>query len=81
MKKTKQINKKENVLSPDDAVRFLEDFKKVVYGRDLPTKLISLRVPENILNAFKTRAKIRNQKYQSVIVELMRKWVKDQSSE
>lgn len=76
MKKAKQFNKKENRLSPEDSLRFLEDFKKVVYGRDLKTKLISVRVPENILNSFKIKASEENKKYQSLIVQLMRDWVK-----
>lgn len=76
MKKAKQFNKSENSLKPEDALKFLEDFKSTVHGQDSKTKLISLRVPENVLNIFKTIAKGQNRKYQSVIVQLMRDWAK-----
>jgi len=75
MKKAKQFNKSENRLKPEDALQFLEDFQNTVHGRDSKTKLISLRVPENVLNAFKVAAKQQNKKYQSVIVQLMREWI------
>lgn len=78
MKKIRQFHKAENRLTPEQAIAFLEDFQQVVHGKDLPTKLISLRVPENILNAFKVIAKSQDKKYQSVIVQLMRQWVKEQ---
>ncbi len=76
MKKAKQFNTRRDELTPEQSIRFLEDFSKTVFQRDLKTKLISLRVPENILNTFKTKSKLSNQKYQSVIVQLMREWVK-----
>jgi predicted DNA binding CopG/RHH family protein len=76
MKKTKQFNKSENRLKPEDALKFLEDFQNTVHGRDTKTKSISLRVPENVLNTFKQAAKNQNKKYQSVIVQLMREWLK-----
>ncbi len=75
MKKTKQIHKKsEKKLSPEQTLQFLEDFRLMVHGQDKQTKAISLRVPENILVSFKMKAKNKNQKYQSVIVHLMREW-------
>jgi predicted DNA binding CopG/RHH family protein len=75
MKKGKQLHKTQPSLSAEETLRFLEDFAKIVHHRDLPTKLISLRVPENILNAFKVKAKSDGRKYQSVIVNLMRQWL------
>lgn len=76
MKKAKQIHKKQKKLTPNQVVEFLDNFQNVIHGRDKKTKLISLRVPENILESFKTLAKDKNQKYQSVIVQLMRGWIK-----
>ncbi len=76
MKKAKQIHKKQKKLTPDQVVEFLDNFQSIVNGKDKPTKLISLRVPENILESFKTLATEKNQKYQSIIVKLMRDWVR-----
>ena len=59
--------------------KFLEDFQHMIAGIDDKTKMISLRVPENILSAFKFKAERRNLKYQSLIIDLMRKWIQEQS--
>ncbi len=74
MKKTKQIHKKMDKLSAEQVVRFLEDFGQTVTGKDKKTKLISVRVPENILNSFKQKCAGNHQKYQTIIVQLMREW-------
>lgn len=85
MKKTskKALQKfKKTDLLPYEASQiadFLEDFQTMIGGQDKKTKLISIRVPENILEAFKFKAKTKNQKYQSLIVELMRVWIRDNS--
>jgi predicted DNA binding CopG/RHH family protein len=60
-------------LSPEAAIQFLDDFQKLQQNLDEPTKLISLRIPENILRQLKSRATIENRKYQSMIVEYIRK--------
>jgi uncharacterized protein (DUF4415 family) len=57
------------------AADFLEDYVNLIHGQDEPTKLISLRVPANILRSFKTLASQDGRKYQSHIVQLMREWV------
>ena len=79
MKKTKQIHKKQKKLTPNQVLEFLDNFQCVVHGQDKKTKLISMRVPENVLQSFKTLTKDKNQKYQSVIVQLMRDWIKNNS--
>lgn len=79
MKKAKQIHKPQPKLSPEQTIEFLDDYAKLLHNIDKKTKLISLRVPENILSLFKTRAKLSNQKYQTLIVSLMRKWIEDES--
>ncbi len=75
MKKIKQIHKPSPKMSPEQVLMFLEDFGQIVHGKDSKTKLISLRVPENILNSFKVKSQQEQRKYQSVIVQLMREWV------
>lgn len=76
MKKTKQLHKKQKKLTPDQTLDFLDNFQKVMSGKDKKTKLISLRIPENILESFKVLTQEKNQKYQSIIVHLMREWIK-----
>ncbi len=60
-------------VSPEQAVRFLEDIRLLTSERDEPTVAISLRVPENILRAVKLMAKSNGKKYQSMIIEFIRK--------
>lgn len=77
MKKSKQFNSRNDKLTPDQVAEFMESFKQAVTGQDKKSKLISLRVPENILHSFKVLADIHHQKYQTIIVELMRKHIED----
>lgn len=60
-------------ISPEEALRFLEDMRLLQEGKDGPTKSISLRVPENILKTIKARAKLTNRKYQSLMIHYIRK--------
>lgn len=69
--------KKTPRISPDEAMEFIESFKKMLLEKDEPTKLISIRIPENILNVLKTHAKTNGKKYQSLIVEILRKELKN----
>lgn len=62
-------------LAPDDVVRFLEDFKRVQGASPARSRLISLKVPEPLLAAFKIQAKLRGVPYQTQIKTLMRKWL------
>jgi len=61
---------------PEQIIKFLEDFRKLHYGQiKSPSKLISMRVPQNLLKAFKQKAETQNVIYQVKIKELMKKWV------
>ena len=62
-------------LSPDDVVRFLEDFKRIQGAGSTRSRLISLKVPEPLLAAFKVQAKLRGVPYQTQIKTLMRAWL------
>ena len=62
-------------LSPDQVLRFLEDFRRLHGVRPSPSKLISIKVPEDLLNAFKTRAKMLRTPYQAQIKRLMKDWL------
>jgi len=62
-------------LSPDEIARFLEDFRKL-HGRPRgPSKLISMKVPEDLLSAFKARAGLSGVPYQTQIKKLMVEWL------
>ena len=65
-------------MTPDQIIRFVEDFRVLHGGRGpgrSPSRLISIKVPEDLLEAFKTRARLSGRPYQTVIKELMRSWL------
>jgi uncharacterized protein (DUF4415 family) len=62
-------------MSPDQVLRYLDDFRRLHGSRPAPTKLISLKVPEDLLNAFKARARMAGVPYQSQVKVLMREWL------
>jgi predicted DNA binding CopG/RHH family protein len=68
---------KAKAISPEEAVRFLEDVRLMSSEIDEPTEAISLRVPGNVLRAIKLRAKADNKKYQSLIIEYLRKALRE----
>ncbi len=76
LKKLKVKNQK-NAISPEEALEFIEAFKKMLDDLDEPTQAISLRVPANLLKALKIKAKSENKKYQSMIVTMIRNYLKD----
>lgn len=74
MKKNSSKKKiKSLTISPEEAVRFLEDIRLMASDINEPTIAISLRVPANVLRSVKTKAKSEGKKYQSLIVEYIRK--------
>lgn len=62
-------------MTADQVIRFLEDFRTLHAGRPTRSKLISLKVPEDLLQAFRQRAELEGVPYQAQIKRLMRKWV------
>ena len=62
-------------MTPDQVIRFLEDFRTLHGSRPSRSKLISLKVPEDLLDAFRQRAELAGVPYQSQIKRLMRAWV------
>lgn len=71
MKKDK--NTKNRKITPMEALQFLEDIRTMVNNSDEPTVAISLRVPGNVLRAIKLKAKADGKKYQSLMIEYLRK--------
>ncbi len=66
-------------LTPDQVIRFLDDFRRLHGKRPARSKLISMKVPEDLLNTFKAKAKMINMPYQTQIKTLMKEWVLDSS--
>lgn len=64
-------------LSAVDIVRFLDDFKRIHGNRQSRSRLISLKVPEPLLAAFRTKARLGGVRYQTQIKNLMRQWLEE----
>ena len=62
-------------MSPDQVLRFLDDFRRLHGAPAAPSKLISMKVPEDLLAAFKAQAKLEGVPYQSQIKALMKEWL------
>jgi uncharacterized protein (DUF4415 family) len=62
-------------LTPDQVLRFLDDFRRMHAVHEDPTRLISLKVPESLLNAFRARCDLEGRRYQTQIKALMREWL------
>jgi predicted DNA binding CopG/RHH family protein len=63
-------------MTPDQIIQFLDDFRQL-HGapEQSKSKPISIKVPENLLNAFKMRATLAGVPYQTQIKTLMKAWV------
>lgn len=64
-------------MSHDDIVRFLDDFRSVHASARSKSRLISMKVSEDLLAAFKAKARLCNIAYQTQIKKLMIAWLKD----
>ena len=64
-------------MTPDQIVRFLEDFRTLHATRPAPGKLISMKVPTDLLAAFRAKAALTGIPYQTQIKRLMRAWILD----
>ena len=63
-------------LTPKQIADFLDDFRKLAdAGQPQKSKLISMKIPQNLLNAFKMQAKMQGRPYQTLIKDLMREWL------
>jgi len=67
---------KKHEISPEEALDFLESIRGLSADVDEETKMISIRVPQNLLRALKLKAKFEKRKYQSMIVESIRESLK-----
>ncbi|MFK8067386.1 MAG: hypothetical protein AB8D52_03995 [Gammaproteobacteria bacterium] len=59
-------------LGADDILNFLEDFSNLHRQQPKsPSKLISIKIPENLLNTFRGKCQLEDVKYQTKIKQLM----------
>ena len=63
-------------MKPADILRFLDEFRRLYSpARRRGSRLISLKVPEDLLEAFKAKARLHDVPYQTQIKRLMTEWV------
>ena len=62
-------------MTPDQIARFLDDFRKLHGKPPSRSKLISIKIPEDLLGAFKAKATLAGHRYQTQIKALMKDWV------
>ncbi len=80
-------------MSTEQIVRFLDDFRRLhgaknhtqphaisVQKSTSPSKLISMKVPEDLLFVFRTKAAMTDTPYQTQIKKLMLQWVVEEES-
>ena len=63
-------------MTPDQIIQFLDDFRQL-HGAEKKSKskLISIKIPEDLLRAFKAQATLAGTPYQTQIKLLMKAWV------
>ncbi len=57
------------------AIQFIEDMQKLSNHTSGKSKLISIKIPENLLRAFKYECEKINTPYQTQIKKIMREWL------
>jgi predicted DNA binding CopG/RHH family protein len=63
-------------MSPLEILEFLENFRTLHGAKSVSkTKLISIKVEEDLLSAFRKKADLMNTPYQTQIKKLMRQWL------
>lgn len=75
---SKEYLKQAENISADDCVRFLEDFR-LIHEDQGKSKLISIKIPEQLLTVFRIKCRLYNVPYQSQIKKLMTAWLKTDS--
>lgn len=56
-------------------IQFLEDMRKLSSSLNNQSKLISMKIPENLLRTFKAKCEAKDLKYQTQIKKLMLEWL------
>jgi len=61
-------------IPPREILEFLEDFRQL-HGASARSRLISIKVPEPLLRAFRLRCRMQGVRYQTQIKDLMVAWL------
>lgn len=69
------MKEKSKRIKPIDALNFLEEMRTLNSKIDGPKKMISIRVPENLLSLLKSKAGFEDRKYQNLIIEAIRQYL------
>ncbi len=62
-------------MSHEEIVRFLDDFRRIHGTKRSRSRLISIKVPEDLLASFKAKARLYDVPYQTQIKKLMNLWL------
>lgn len=63
-------------ITPEQALTFLEQFRLLQQpNQPARSKLISMKVPEPLLDSFRQRCEMEGVKYQTQIKKLMQEWL------
>ena len=62
-------------MRPEEILEFLEGFRRLHGGARAASRLISLKVPEDLLAAFRRRCRLEGVRYQTQIKRLMSDWL------
>jgi len=63
-------------VSADEVVHFLEDFRQL-HAPGTTSRLISMRIPDPLLAAFKRQCALDGVRYQTQIKRIMTDWLKE----
>ena len=67
-------------VSPEQTLTYLDDFRQLQQlNHTTASKLISMKVPETLLNTFRRRCELEGSKYQTQIKILMTNWLLNRS--
>jgi len=61
-------------MTPEQILGYLESFRLLNNPED-KTRLISIKMPESLLKAFRTKCELNGVKYQTQIKNLMKAWL------
>lgn len=64
-------------MSSHEILKFLDDFRKL-HGNPkskLPSKLISIKIPPELLSVFKKKSELLGIPYQTQIKKIMQEWI------
>lgn len=62
--------------TPKQILNFLENYR-LMQGSEEKTKLISIKIPESLLAAFRQKCELSDVKYQTKIKLLMSQWLQE----